>query len=85
MGLPKREVRGNLGSTPNSDIRFFSRRNMSITREQLEELREFFNDYEIDEDWLCRHINIKFDNETKTVEITIDDMNEQEYEWLKEN
>jgi len=53
-----------------------------ITKEQLDAIREFFDDYEIDENWLLRHISMKFDDMSKTVMVTIDNMNEQEYGWL---
>lgn len=49
----------------------------------LDQIREFFGDEEIDIDWLLNHISITF-GECNKVTITIDDMNEQEYKWLKE-
>lgn len=56
---------------------------MHITKKQLDALREFFDDYEIDEDWLIRHINIIFDNSSFTIILTIDNMNEQEFDSIK--
>ena len=56
---------------------------MRITEKQLDALYEFFDDSEIDEDWMIRHTDIKFEDISKTVTITIDNMHEQEYGWLK--
>ncbi len=55
---------------------------MQITEKQLDALRDFFGDYEIDEDWMIRHTDIRFEDISKTVTITIDNMNEQEYGWI---
>lgn len=54
-----------------------------ITKQQLEALRAFFGDLQINNEWLLLHIDIDFDDITKTVTIKIDDMNDQEYDWLK--
>ena len=56
---------------------------MNITEKQLKALEEFFCDEEIDIDWLLRHIEIEMDESMKTVIIKIDNMNAQEFEWLK--
>ena len=59
---------------------------MKITEEQLDDLIEFFNTIGtgyIDDEWVIRHTDIKFDDTTKSVTITIDNMNEQEYGWVK--
>ena len=57
---------------------------MSIKSGMLNQIREFFNDSEIDEDWLISHISVKFDDNSKTVTIMIDNINYQEYQWLKD-
>ena len=56
---------------------------MAINEKQLEAIKEFFGDEEVDADWLKEHIGIKFDDFSKTATIEIHDMNEQEFEWLK--
>ena len=57
---------------------------MSIKSETLEAIRLFFCDADIDEDWSLRHISIEvYDNGT-TVIITVDNMEDQEYKWIKE-
>lgn len=57
---------------------------MSIKIGTLKQIKEFIGDEEIDADWMMEHTSIKFDDFTKTVTIKIDDMDEQEYKWLKE-
>lgn len=56
---------------------------MEITKDQLIQLREFFTDNFIEDDWLLLHADIKFEDVSKSVIITIDNVNEQEYNWFK--
>lgn len=56
---------------------------MNITQKQLEAIRDFWEDTEIDEEWLLRHTEMTFNDYMHTIYITVDNMNEQEYEWLK--
>jgi len=52
-----------------------------ITEDQLDNLRDFI--CEIDNDWVLRHMEVIFDDYTKTIQVRIDNINEQEYGWLK--
>ena len=57
---------------------------MTISEGMLEAIRQFLGDSEIDSEWLMRHINIELDDHSNTVVITIDNINHQEYQWIKE-
>lgn len=57
---------------------------MAIKTGMLQQVRGFFGDDEIDEDWLLRHISVVLDEGTKSVSIQIDNLNDQEFQWLKE-
>lgn len=51
--------------------------------EQLEELQEFIGSGEIDDDWFMCHMNLSFDDVTHTIKIEIDNVNEQDYFFIK--
>lgn len=55
---------------------------MNITKTQLNQFRDFIADTDYDE-WLIEHADIKFYDQSKTIVIIIDNINEQEYDWLK--
>lgn len=57
---------------------------MKMTKEQLDALRSYLNDEEIDEEITLSHANIELEDWNRTVVITFDNMNWQEYKWLKE-
>lgn len=57
---------------------------MKITQNQLESLRSFMGDPQIDDEWLLMHIDLEFEDQCKTITIKIDNMNDQEYKWMKE-
>ena len=62
---------------------------MKISQIQLTAVREFFGEelqeeYFITDEWFLRHTEIFFDDATHTVTITIDNVNEQEYGWMKD-
>ena len=57
---------------------------MNISQNQLIVLQDFIGDPNIDNEWFLRHTDIKLDATTKTVTITINNINEQEFEWLNE-
>jgi len=56
----------------------------NITKRQSDSIEEFFSDKMIDIDWRLRHTSIEFNDRLKSVTIVVDNMNEQEYYWLKE-
>ena len=56
-----------------------------INRVTLNQIKEFFSDEDIDNEWMRDHTSINFSDFDKSVSIKIDNMNEQEYKWLKEN
>ena len=56
-----------------------------INRITLNQIKEFFSDEDIDNEWMRDHTSINFSDFDKSVSIKIDNMNEQEYKWLKEN
>jgi len=54
---------------------------MKPTEMLISHLSDFLSD--VDAEWLGRHTEFRFDDRTRTVYIVIDNMNEQEYGWLK--
>jgi len=50
----------------------------------LDQIREFFGDPNIDEEWLLDHISVELTDINRDVTITVDRINWQEYQWLKE-
>lgn len=57
---------------------------MEIKLGMLEAIRSFLNTDSIDDEWLLRHISVEFYDNNRNVVITIDHMNCQEYQWLKD-
>lgn len=59
-----------------------------ISISELSDIRqaiiEIIRDCEIDNEWFERHMKVKSDDATKTITITIDNMNEQDYNYIKE-
>lgn len=55
-----------------------------INKSTLDAIKEFFGDEEIDQDWFMRHVSIEMDGRCKTIVITVDNINEQEYSWIEE-
>ncbi len=55
-----------------------------IKQGMLRQICEFFADDMISDEWLLDHVSVSFDDRTKTVNISVDNMNDQEYRWLKE-
>ena len=47
-------------------------------------LAEFIGDHNIDDEWLVDHAEIRLDETTKTVQLTIDNCNDQEFGWIQE-
>jgi len=56
---------------------------MHISNRQLQALRDFICDYNLDDEWFLRHTDIEFEEVSHTVTLKIDNINEQEYFWLK--
>jgi hypothetical protein len=56
---------------------------MVLKRGQIEAIRDFFDGEFTTEEWFILHTDIKFDDMTHTMTISIDNINEQEYGWLK--
>ena len=57
---------------------------IAIKEEPLRQLKVFFYGDNIDDEWLMRHVSVDCHDPTRTVTITIDNINEQELEWFKE-
>lgn len=57
---------------------------MAVKEGMFRQIANFIGEDEIDKDWFLNHMTVTCDDSTKTVTITIDNMNEQEYEWVKE-
>ena len=59
---------------------------MSITTKQVEALKDFFQEAldEFEDEWLMSHVSLSFQDEMRVLTITIDKMNCQEFDWLKE-
>ena len=57
---------------------------MSIKQGMFRQIANFIGEDEIDMDWFLDHTTVTMDDQTKTMTIVIDGMNEQEYEWIKE-
>lgn len=57
---------------------------MAIKEEALRQIKDFFCDDNIDDEWIMRHVSVDCHEPTRTVTITIDNINEQEIEWFKE-
>jgi len=54
-----------------------------VNQNELEILQDFFADNDIDESWLLSHLSIELIS-NRTVVITIDKINCQEYGWLED-
>jgi len=54
-----------------------------ITEKMLEALREFFDDELPADEWFMRHTTVSFDDVCHQVTIVIDNLNEQDYAWLR--
>ncbi len=57
---------------------------MSVKPGMFRQIADFIGDDEIDLDWFLDHMTVTMDDQTKKVVIVIDDINEQEYEWIRE-
>ena len=59
---------------------------MSISKEKLDKLLEYFDDtYEDGGEWLSRHLSIReYDDLTKTIVLEIWDVDEIDYQDIKE-
>jgi len=55
-----------------------------ISKETLEAIKDFFGDADIDSEWLMRHVSVDLEDSSKTIRVSIDNMNYQEYGWIKE-
>lgn len=57
---------------------------MAIKKGMIKQIYDFFGDEEIYEEWMLNHISVSCSDSDKTVQITIDNINEQEYQWFKD-
>lgn len=57
---------------------------MAVKEGMFRQIANFIGEDEIDIDWFLLHMTVELDDHSKTIKITIDNMNEQEYEWIKE-
>jgi len=55
-----------------------------ITEDQVVVLREFFSEEIPDDDFFMRHVDITMDDRCHQITIVIDNINEQEYKWIKD-
>jgi hypothetical protein len=55
-----------------------------ITEDQIVAIREFFSEEIPDDDFFMRHTNVYFSDIYHQITIVIDNINEQDYAWLKE-
>jgi len=56
---------------------------MSISRELAQEIKEFF-DGSVDLEWTMQHCEITCNDSTKTINIAIDNVSDQNYNWVKD-
>jgi len=57
---------------------------MAVKEGMFRQIANFISEDEIDTDWFLDHMTVAIDDQTKTVTIVVDNINEQEYEWIKE-
>jgi hypothetical protein len=50
----------------------------------INQIQEFLCEGNIDTGWLIRHTEVEFEDISRTVIITIDNICDQEYGWLKD-
>ena len=53
-----------------------------ISEPNVEIIREFFSSDYIDNEWFARHMKISFEDISHSITVTVDNINEQEYETL---
>ena len=55
-----------------------------LIREIVKPICDFLLDSNIDGEWLTNHTIIEYDHRAKTIKIQIDNINDQEWEWIVE-
>lgn len=57
---------------------------MAVKEGMFRQIANFVGEDEIDMDWFLDHMTVTLDDQSKTVTIVMNNINEQEYEWIKE-